>query len=72
MIKHNSFGGYDSGYVSGYNKASKDMRTVIEDIKAEIDKLHKVGNGNDGKVYVPINDVFDVIDKHIVDVRGET
>ena len=37
MIKHNSFGGYDSGYVNGYNKALKDMRNVIEDIKAEID-----------------------------------
>ena len=41
------------------------LTELIEDIKADIDKLHKVGNANDGKVYVPINDVFDVIDKHI-------
>ena len=43
-------------------KEYKRMRQAIEDIKTEIDKLHKVGNANDGKVYVPINDVFDVID----------
>ena len=49
-------------------KEYKQMRKAIEDIKTEIDKLHKVGNANDGRVYVPINDVFDVIDKHINEV----
>ena len=49
-------------------KELRQMRKAIEDIKTEIDKLHKVGNANDGRVYVPINDVFDVIDKHINEV----
>lgn len=36
-----------------------------KNIRIEIDKLHKVVNANNERVYVPINDVLDVIDKHI-------
>ena len=35
---------------------------VLEEIKDEVNKLKKVSDGN--KVYVGINDVFDIIDKH--------
>lgn len=35
----------------------------IDHLKDEINWLHKIGNPEDGKVYVPINDVLDVIDK---------
>ena len=44
------------------------LTEVFEDIKVEIDKLHKVGNANDGKVYVPINDVFDVIEVLLISI----
>ena len=61
MINHNSFGGYDSGYVNGYNKALKDMRTVIEDIKAEIQNIY-VGYRQG---YEIMADVLAVFDNHI-------
>ena len=35
---------------------------VLEQISDEVNKLKKVSNGN--KVYVGINDVFDIIDKY--------
>lgn len=62
---------YNQGFVDGYKNSYDRGHAVIEDIKAEIDKLHKVGNADDGRVYVPINDVFDVIDKHIGKAESE-
>ena len=57
----------DTDDIEAINESIRIIK-AIEDIKTEIDKLHKVGNANDGRVYVPINDVFDVIDKHINEV----
>ena len=37
-------------------------RNVLEQISDEVNKLKKVSDGN--KVYVGINDVFDIIDKY--------
>lgn len=43
----------------------------IPEVYDDINKLHKVGNANDGRVYVPINDVFDVIDKYKTESRKD-
>ena len=45
-------------------KMSQDAPTVdvLEQISDEVNKLEKVSDGN--KVYVGINDVFDIIDKY--------
>lgn len=39
-----------------------DNESVFEKISDEVNKLKKVSDGN--KVYVGINDVFDIIDKY--------
>ena len=44
-------------------KASAEYhRLTLEQINNEINKLKKVSDGN--KVYISINDVFDIIDKY--------
>ena len=40
----------------------QEINAVLEQISDEVNKLKKVSNGN--KVYVGINDVFDIIDKY--------
>lgn len=70
MINHNSL--VSSGYVHGYNKASKDMRTVIDDIKLEIKELRdsweKDGYHDEAEA---LNTALKIIDKHIGKAESE-
>ena len=50
------------GYKCGIRCQFYDDAKVLEQISDEVNKLKKVSDGN--KVYVGINDVFDIIDNY--------
>ena len=50
----------------GIRKNTTKADNVLEQISDEVNKLKKVSDGN--SVYVGINDVFDIIDRHNVTI----
>lgn len=57
---------YSKEFMQGYKCGTKSQfgadAKVLDKIRDEINKLKKVSDGN--KVYVGINDVLEIIDKH--------
>ena len=48
----------------------EEWKKKFDEMSDDINKLKKVSDGS--KIYVPINDVFDVLDKYKSDMRGKS